>query len=82
MVESILQEESTKKRVEMTKHLIAVAEKCRSLNNFNSLMAILAGLSSAPIHRLKKTWAVSALLALTLLSNLFLISAFFSSASH
>jgi len=54
-----MQDDSSKKRAEMVKHWTMVSERCRSLNNFNSLMAILAGLSSAPIHRLKKTWGVS-----------------------
>lgn len=38
------------------KHFVAVADKCRALNNFNSLTAIISGLNSAPIHRLKRTW--------------------------
>lgn len=29
------------------------------MQNFNSLMAIVVGLKSAPIYRLKKTWNVS-----------------------
>jgi len=57
VVESILHEETPKKRAEMTKHFILIAEKCRTLNNFNSLMGILAGISSAPVHRLKRTWS-------------------------
>lgn len=34
-----------------------VVQQCRSLNNFNSLFAIYCGLSSNPIHRLKRTKA-------------------------
>jgi len=59
VVESILQEDSPKRRSEMTKHFVLIAEKSKTLNNFNTLMAILAGLSSAPIHRLKRTWAAT-----------------------
>lgn len=57
VVESILKEENISVRCKVLKHFISVAEKCRALNNFNSLMAILAALSSAPVHRLKRTWA-------------------------
>jgi len=57
VVEAIVQEETPKKRLELIKHFILISEKCLVLNNFNTLMAILAGLSSAPIHRLKRTWA-------------------------
>ncbi|TPX32233.1 hypothetical protein SmJEL517_g04638 [Synchytrium microbalum] len=53
---NILSERDIKKRALMIKHFIMIAERCRALNNFNSLMSILAGLQSSPIHRLRRTW--------------------------
>ncbi|OUM62570.1 hypothetical protein PIROE2DRAFT_44156 [Piromyces sp. E2] len=53
---TILQEGELKKRAANLKHFIYIAEKCYSLNNFNTLMSILAGFNSAPIHRLRRTW--------------------------
>ena len=37
--------------------LVDVAKECYNIGNFNSLMAILAGLNLAPVIRLRKTWA-------------------------
>eukprot|EP00050_Salpingoeca_kvevrii_P015775 m.49989 g.49989 ORF g.49989 m.49989 type:complete len:563 (-) comp6506_c1_seq1:341-2029(-) len=37
-------------------HFIRIAKKLRELNNFHGLRAILAGLQSAPIYRLKQSW--------------------------
>ncbi|KAK6350152.1 hypothetical protein TWF696_006396 [Orbilia brochopaga] len=56
VAEMILNQPEVKKRVVVIKHFIAVAEKCRSLNNFSTLTAIISALSTAPIHRLKRTW--------------------------
>ncbi|RKP27015.1 ras guanine nucleotide exchange factor domain-containing protein [Syncephalis pseudoplumigaleata] len=56
VIESILQEKVPHKRAHLIRHFVAIADRCMSLNNYNSLMAILAGLNSAPIHRLKRTW--------------------------
>ena len=53
---TILQEGDLKKRAANLKHFIYIAEKCYALNNFNTLMSILAGFNSAPIHRLRRTW--------------------------
>ncbi|TPX39964.1 hypothetical protein SeLEV6574_g06897 [Synchytrium endobioticum] len=55
---NILAERDIKRRSTRVKHFIMIAERCRALNNFNTLMSVLAGLQSAPIHRLKRTWDI------------------------
>ena len=52
----ILSEEDIKERAKTIKWCINVAQKCRELANFNSLMSILGALQSCPVDRLKKTW--------------------------
>ncbi|KAI8815184.1 ras guanine nucleotide exchange factor domain-containing protein [Cladochytrium replicatum] len=54
---TILQEKDLKKRGNCIKQFILIAEKCRKLNNFNTMMSIISGLESAHIHRLQRTWA-------------------------
>ncbi|KAL1921320.1 uncharacterized protein VTP21DRAFT_11036 [Calcarisporiella thermophila] len=56
VAESILSQIDMKKRVSLIKRFVAIAEKCRTLNNFNTCMAIVAGLDSSAIFRLKRTW--------------------------
>ncbi|XP_017093228.2 ras-GEF domain-containing family member 1B [Drosophila bipectinata] len=46
-----------KQRVRIIEYWIETARECFNIGNFNSLMAIIAGLNLAPISRLKKTWA-------------------------
>jgi len=53
---AILRENEPKRRCNVLKHFILVADRCYSLNNFNTVMSILAGFNSSPIHRLKRTW--------------------------
>ncbi|CAG7827417.1 unnamed protein product [Allacma fusca] len=45
-----------KSRVRLVEYWIEVARECFNIGNFNSLMAIIAGLNMAPVARLKKTW--------------------------
>lgn len=45
-----------KNRVKMVEYFIDVAKECINIGNFNSLMAIIAGLNMSPVSRLKKTW--------------------------
>ncbi|KAG7194308.1 uncharacterized protein KQ657_004520 [Scheffersomyces spartinae] len=52
----ILRKSDLKRRVQIIRYFILVAEKCRSFNNFSSMTAIISALSSSPVHRLKKTW--------------------------
>ncbi|KAJ1569768.1 hypothetical protein HK405_004497 [Cladochytrium tenue] len=58
VTQSILSENDHQKRKRLIVHFIAIAEKCRTLNNFNMLVAILGGLDTAPIRRLRRTWTV------------------------
>lgn len=44
-----------KQRVRIIEYWIETARECFNIGNFNSLMAIIAGLNLAPISRLKKT---------------------------
>lgn len=53
----ILRKEDPRKRVQIIRYFVNVAEKCRLYNNFSSMTAIISALYSSPIHRLKKTWA-------------------------
>lgn len=52
----ILRKPDPKKRVQVIRYFVSVAEKCRQYNNFSSMTAIILALYSSPIHRLKKTW--------------------------
>uniref|UniRef100_A0A914VWJ8 Uncharacterized protein n=1 Tax=Plectus sambesii TaxID=2011161 RepID=A0A914VWJ8_9BILA len=44
-------------RVRIIEYFIDVAKECFNVGNFNSLMAVVAGLSLPAVSRLKKTWA-------------------------
>ncbi|KAH7336924.1 ras guanine nucleotide exchange factor domain-containing protein, partial [Rhizoctonia solani] len=53
---SVLDKDEPRRRGNTIKHFIHVAEKCRSLHNYSSMAALIAGLNSPPIRRLKRTW--------------------------
>lgn len=53
----ILRKDEPRKRVQVIRYFVQVAEKCRQYNNFSSMTAIISALYSSPIHRLKRTWA-------------------------
>lgn len=53
---SILRKDDPRKRVQVIRYFVLVAEKCRQFNNFSSMTAIISALYSSPIHRLKRTW--------------------------
>ncbi|KAJ3115012.1 Ras-specific guanine nucleotide-releasing factor RalGPS1 [Physocladia obscura] len=44
-----------KGRAKMIAKFVQVAQELRALNNFNTLMAVISGLTSTPIERLKQT---------------------------
>ncbi|RDB17922.1 Cell division control protein 25 [Hypsizygus marmoreus] len=56
VAESILSKEDSRRRAAAVKHLISVADRCRTLNNFSTMIAITSGLNTPPIRRLKRTW--------------------------
>lgn len=58
VADGILNEQDAKHRAALLKFYIKLADKCLSLNNFSTLFAVLAGLNSSTIMRLKKTWDV------------------------
>ncbi|KAI7874098.1 ras GEF [Lichtheimia hyalospora FSU 10163] len=54
--DEILSQSDIKKRSNVIKHWVQVAEKCRLLNNFNTCMAILSAFDNSSVGRLKRTW--------------------------
>ncbi|KAI8810741.1 ras guanine nucleotide exchange factor domain-containing protein [Cladochytrium replicatum] len=48
--------ETLKARVSALKYFMQLALGCREVNNFNGITGVVAGLSMAPVTRLKKTW--------------------------
>jgi hypothetical protein len=53
----ILYHNTQAQRIAMIVKMISLAEALRNLNNFHSLMAVVSGLNTSPIHRLKTHWA-------------------------
>jgi hypothetical protein len=45
-----------KTRTAMLERMIDIAQHCKKLYNFNTAFAIMAGIKSVSVHRLKKTW--------------------------
>ncbi|KAF8510357.1 ras guanine nucleotide exchange factor domain-containing protein [Hysterangium stoloniferum] len=56
VTECILNESDAKKRTNLVKFFIKVADRCSSLNNFSTSRSILAALDSSTISRLYQTW--------------------------
>lgn len=52
----ILSQDTPSGRARAISKVIQIADKCHLLGNFNSLKALLAGLQSTPVYRLKETW--------------------------
>ncbi|KAG0665161.1 hypothetical protein C6P46_000258 [Rhodotorula mucilaginosa] len=70
VTETILAQDDLKKRVAIIKHFVSIAERCLSLNNFSTLIHILAGLNSTPVHRLRRTWEIVSQKTMTTLAML------------
>ncbi|ETW81850.1 hypothetical protein HETIRDRAFT_475375 [Heterobasidion irregulare TC 32-1] len=56
VADTVLSKEDSRKRAAIVKQFINVADRCRNLLNFSSMIAIVSGLNSPPIRRLKRTW--------------------------
>ncbi|KAF7968737.1 hypothetical protein HWV62_29559 [Athelia sp. TMB] len=56
VADSVLNREDSRRRAAVVKQFISVADSCRGIHNFSSMAAIVAGLNSPPIRRLKRTW--------------------------
>ncbi|ORX52680.1 ras GEF [Hesseltinella vesiculosa] len=54
--DAILSQSDIKKRSNLIKFWVQVAERCRELNNFNTCMAILSAFDNSSVGRLKRTW--------------------------
>ncbi|RKP03050.1 hypothetical protein CXG81DRAFT_10038 [Caulochytrium protostelioides] len=53
---TVLAEAEVKRRAELLRFFIKVAQTLRGLNNFNTLQSVLAGLDAVAIHRLRRSW--------------------------
>jgi len=56
VADTVLSKDDSRKRSMVVKQFISVADRCRELKNFSSMIAIVSGLNSPPIRRLKRTW--------------------------
>ncbi|KAG6372794.1 ras GEF [Boletus reticuloceps] len=53
---SILCKDEPRRRAAVMKQFVLIADRCRAIQNFSTMMAIVTGLNSSPIHRLKRSW--------------------------
>ncbi|THV03848.1 ras GEF [Dendrothele bispora CBS 962.96] len=57
VIESILDENDTKKKTALIKFFVKVSDKCVSLHNYSTFRSILAALDSSTISRLPHVWS-------------------------
>lgn len=69
VADTVLSHEDSRKRANVLKQFILVADRCRNLHNYSSMVAIVSGLNSPPIRRLKRSWEQVHSRHLTQLSN-------------
>jgi len=58
VAQQVLSKDDPRRRAAFIKQFVLIAEKCRDLKNFSTMAALIAGLNSPPIRRLKRTWDV------------------------
>ncbi|KAI0372236.1 ras GEF [Pilatotrama ljubarskyi] len=56
VAESVLSKEDSQKRARVVKHFINLADRCRGMQNYSTMTAVISGLNTPPIRRLKRTW--------------------------
>ncbi|XP_052780922.1 rap guanine nucleotide exchange factor 6-like isoform X6 [Mya arenaria] len=56
VVTEICSESNLVKRMKIVKHFIKIARHCKECKNFNSMFAIVSGLSHSSVSRLHNTW--------------------------
>jgi len=59
----VVKQKDVQSRTQIIKQFIMLAWECMTLNNFNTSYAIVAGLNSSAIVRLKRCWDVCEFLA-------------------
>ncbi|VDB85236.1 unnamed protein product [Peniophora sp. CBMAI 1063] len=58
VVGAVLEHESVEKRASVLERFISITESCRTSSNLSTMVALVSGLNSPPVDRLKKTWAL------------------------
>ncbi|KAJ3211604.1 RasGEF [Dinochytrium kinnereticum] len=53
----IVAQSNTKKRVDVLEKLVKIASRCLDYQNYNTSYAIICGLQTLSVNRLKKTWS-------------------------
>ncbi|KAH9854744.1 ras GEF [Lenzites betulinus] len=56
VAESVLAREDSQKRARIVKIFINLADRCRGMQNYSTMTAVISGLNTPPIRRLKRTW--------------------------
>ncbi|KZP01331.1 ras GEF, partial [Calocera viscosa TUFC12733] len=56
VTDSVLAKDEVKKRANVIRFWISVAEQCKRLKNFSTMAALTAGLNGPPIRRLRRSW--------------------------
>jgi len=56
VADAVLSKDDSRRRSAAVKQFISVADRCRALHNYSTMVAITSGLNTPPIRRLKRTW--------------------------